>query len=458
MAAGVTHWFDASMQVSQLGSSARASPSSTIGTAMGTWGSAASVRKVGRQGLAWRGAVGTALLVLVSAACSGGDSGSEVAVEAGPPVGALEPGESRVLTPPREGVRRPLTVVGADGVLQYGGVEVVDDASIVPRNDATFLDLATGEWIELPDAPFEHGLLHPAGVWTGSEFVVVGMPCGKAPADVDVAECGGPRLEAAALDSTSREWREIGKLDVAFDSSLPPEPTALGWTGEHGMFQVASAAGDFLRLAPATGETAIATGVDAEPERYCFVDDALYGVATTPSPDDVYDQVPGDVLQETPIRTWRFDAQAMRWSELEPRGKPPVDLVSERVECGDGASGELVYVPLGEADATSDAVTLPMLDGVLWFQPGTAAWEEIPAPGVNAFGQTRIASVAGNLVWWPETGDELRALDPDRQSWTSSAKPSPGPAATLQSTDGVGVAAVVDGEAASALALFRPAG
>lgn len=345
-------------------------------------------------------------------------------------------------------------MVGGTRILQFGGFEV-DGGEMVPLADAAVYDVDRGTWSAVATPPFSRGLFHPAGVWTGKEFVVVGAPCGRTSTDIDVADCGAPRLEAAAYDAATDHWRRIPAPPGTFASASPPEPTGLGWTGSRAVFRLNLADGPFVALDPVAGEWTVMPPLDDVPESYCFTDGALHGVRTTATPDQAYESVAPAELHAAPIRAWRLDVEGRRWKELPAQPKPDVRSTSDRVRCGDGAAGPLLYVPLGGSEGPADGAGAPVLGGVLELRDG--AWVELPRPDLDVIGRDQLARVAGTLVWWPESGDRILELRDGADRWAATAEPRPStPVSELRPGDGFVAARYGDRYGPLRLGLYRP--
>lgn len=397
------------------------------------------------------GCVAVVLAAVLVATCSGSDGASEPSTttarrETWFP--DLAPGESVQLPEPPNPNRRVAAVVAGDGVLfLFGGHQIRADERI-PVEGGAVLRPDSDEWSAISPPPFSRDLFHAAVVWTGAGFVVVGEPCGATDVDLDLAGCGTPALEAAVYDPKDDDWTELPAPPVTFDSTAPLEPTALGWTGKHAVFRLDAMEGVFAALDPVARSWEILPDVDVR-EDFCFVGRALYGVQTTPDRDDVYGSMPPRVLRETPIRLFRLDAERQRWEELAETAKPDVDLASERVECG-GSGDALAYVPVG-AD-------MPVLDGVLVYDPDSEEWTRVVAPQVSAFGRAGLARIDDRLIWWPESGESVLQLDLGGGDWTSMPKPGPIGVAELLRLGDVLVARMVDVHAPLHLVAIRPAG
>lgn len=103
-------------------------------------------------------------------------------------------------------------VIGGDLVFAWGGYP---DLSGVMTNDGLIVDVRSGEVVDVPSAPIEARHL-AAGVWTGSEFVLI----------------GGSSFESsfgdgAAYDPETGVWREL----AAFPGGSASQATAV-WIGE----------------------------------------------------------------------------------------------------------------------------------------------------------------------------------------------------------------------------------
>jgi len=411
--------------------------------------------RITRRASAAAALLGMALLGVALGACGGG-GGSPAGDRSADRVDAGAGGRvDGVPGSPITSLRGSAVVAGGNRILQFGGFEVAD-GKLVPRNDTAVYDVGRGSWSTAAEAPFSAGLHHPAAIWTGKELMVVGAPCGPVSTDVDVADCGTPRLEAAAYDPALDRWRSIPAPPGSFGSTLPPEPTGLGWTGSAAVFRLGLVEGPFAALDPGTGGWAVMPALDEVIEPYCFSGGTLYGVRTTTTAAQVHESQSPEELRRAPIRAWRLDVGARSWKELPGRPKPDVELVSERILCGHGGDAPPLYVPLGASGDGGDRTGLPVLDGVLELRP--EGWIRVPRPDLDVFGRQQVSRVARTLLWWPETGDRFRELRDGAGHWTAASKPLPvTPVAALSAGDGFAVVRYGDPDGPLRLGIYRPA-
>src|SRR5689334_14641817 len=110
----------------------------------------------------------------------------------------------------------PVEVASERYVVVFGGLE---RRGVQPKGDGVVYDLERQVWMPMPAAPFSAPLAYAAGVWTGSEVVVVGTPCPdpKHVEDGEDIQCGREPV-AAAYSPDRNAWRVLPELDL-------PNPT-----------------------------------------------------------------------------------------------------------------------------------------------------------------------------------------------------------------------------------------
>lgn len=101
--------------------------------------------------------------------------------------------------------------VGDGWFFAWGGAP---DRSGDLRSDGLLVEIDTGDWVEVSEAPIE-GRYSSTAVWTGTEFVVFGGH-----------SFDGSFIDGAAFDPVSREWRRIAEAPL----SMAAHPAAV-WTG-----------------------------------------------------------------------------------------------------------------------------------------------------------------------------------------------------------------------------------
>lgn len=127
--------------------------------------------------------------------------------------------------------------VGGGWLFVWGGAP---DRSGDLRSDGLLIDIATGEWIDVPDAPMEPRYA-AASAWSGSEFVVVGGH-----------SFDESFVDGAAFDPLTHAWREVADIPLrpaAFPSAV--------WIGDEFVVWLAGADSHFAGLPrPAEGQLA----------------------------------------------------------------------------------------------------------------------------------------------------------------------------------------------------------
>jgi hypothetical protein len=407
----------------------------------------------------------TVLVVALAGACGTGDDGPGIDARAGdvPLGGSLNRGEVRLLPPAPFDDRHDVEVVPIEGgVAALGGFTLEHGDTVLYHTDGATLTGTDRRWSEIPPAPGE-ALYSPGVVSTGSELIILGTPCGRAPipADEDAVNCDESTLVAFSFSLEARQWTQLASIDEGALGLQYPRgawTTAKGWDGTSAIFLVSAPTASRVVSVSTRGHAARVAAMprahEAEQTFTCFTDDALYAVRLThvidvesrPDPSSPDHRLPPGIrVLNAPIQTFEFDT-AGRWTALpEHEKKLGEDEAVEWVACSDN---EIVYFPGSEERAAGNAV--------LWFEPATAAWEPMPGPPLTFDTLTEPAEVDGVKVLWSGSGEKIVRLAPGAASWETS--PNPLNSAVLVTTlpDRIVVHPDGDNQPLTQLGVYRP--
>lgn len=302
---------------------------------------------------------------------------------------------------------------GREAVI-FGGSQVPGDGKVVHvLDDGGVYDPVEGAWRPMAEPPFEPPLAGPVGTWTGSELLVVGIPCKDLPVeDSSLWNCSPGGLRAGAFDPVENAWREV---DL---------PASLGRDAHHRSIQAigSTSQGSLFVL---DGRYWLARGDDRWAElpsppikarSLCLVGDRLLALDYT---DDVtyedqlnaQEQAGGEVTQADPtppdqqsaMMAATLDLPGGSWETIprrDTRGIAPPYLNST---CA--PDGAYVF----SAGASDDPATAyAHCDAI------TGEWEPIPPPAGRPNVSPPSAFVGGQLVIW---GDSLLQYDPKTNRW-----------------------------------------
>ena len=151
--------------------------------------------------------------------------------------GFERPGMHAIDPPPLDDRHGEVRVLVDGRLLIWGGQSAESSMTGITFGDGAVLDLGTGEWTDVADSPFPHGLYSPEAAFDGTEVVVIGTECDEqipAPTTGILPVCTGPA--AAAWDPSENRWRRLpappipeSRLGVP---ALAPTTAAAGDDGE----------------------------------------------------------------------------------------------------------------------------------------------------------------------------------------------------------------------------------
>jgi len=178
------------------------------------------------RGSARRAAVGAlaAVIALLAGAC--GEPGSEGRRKAAPV--PATPGWSELPSLP-EGAPVGAALAATDAFLLAAG------GSVEPTfvNDSYLLDLATGAWERVPDAPFSDPLSSGRQAFVyGDDFIVAGPTCAGLKVRRGEYSCDESTFEVARFDPRARSWQRL---------TVPPELADASGAGVDGAVLVGDA-------------------------------------------------------------------------------------------------------------------------------------------------------------------------------------------------------------------------
>jgi hypothetical protein len=334
----------------------------------------------------------------------------------------LEDGFARVSIPltPRQD---PLLVVAGDDVFVYGGFVVPGQPpgeTLEPKGDGASYNLVKGEWRELPTAPFSRALYRPSGVWTGTEVLVLGTPCGPTSTESDRAVCTPAGVEMAAYSPAKNTWRIIegveGPKGAALALGFPLSSSGLGWTGSEAVFAVSSQRSDqgMLLVDPVAGKSHWAPALE-NTDATCVTGDNVVAVRTGQISQGGGSSSPNPEAVAQPLRTFELDAAAARWNQVAETVKPAsAGAMFEQVHC---SGGRLTYLPVMPPPTGFAA-------GALRWNGSQKRWNALPSFGGIGFpGGVVAVEASGTLVIWILNHDTLFLLRPGATAWTTTPKP-----------------------------------
>jgi hypothetical protein len=375
------------------------------------------------------------LVVVVLVGCGQGGQGGQGARRgpADPELSAAPLGQAPLdlsagavtLRVPLSGRRGAGLVVADRRVLVLGGqrpgvgVEDPDEGLA----DGVFYDLDRQSWWALPDLPVP--LYGMAGLWSGSEVVVVGTACVSSVwvEEKDASRCrpGGVRVFTWTPGAQRWEEHELEGLPVEFERS-EGVPWEFNPVGRAGRWLVFAEAGDTTPAISSVGDGGLEGAVlwFYDPER----DESRWvrGPGGCPIGGDLVAYtgayhggapVPDAVLAQ-PLALERLDPDRLVWQPVAGSqvGRPvTAGVFFEAIHCMDGAG--MLYTPIRRGDG-DDAVFGPML----WWSGRSPGWRQLPAlrrdkleglrPGV-------VGEIEGTVVVWWQGGRAL--LPPGASEW-----------------------------------------
>ncbi|MGZ4797008.1 MAG: hypothetical protein ACXVJ7_12715 [Acidimicrobiia bacterium] len=344
--------------------------------------------------------IGIAMLVVL-AACS--SSSSVVRVDR--PKGFF----TRLQIPLRHRTR-PTVVAAGRYVVVFSGQRTTGRTTRW-MDDGAVYDTEPGVWRRMPPSPFGRAPYQVAGVWSGSDVVFVGTPCGASSFDSESAMCRGGSAEVATYSPTSNAWTGHRRLSISGPAPRPGVPLkigGLGWADDRAVFELDDIEGaEALVVEPTSGRArSIAVAGTAV---QCVLDGHLFGFGASATVTVLPAQ---GRPPRSPLRTVEW-ASGSAWTEVA--GVPDVGpglVYEDRVTCQAGAAA---YVPVYPPP-------VGIGPGQWWFSPRDRTWQrvaDLPAqgfphqPSIAQNGATRIVQLATN--WWE--------LAPGAAAWTRTAAP-----------------------------------
>jgi hypothetical protein len=327
---------------------------------------------------------------------------------------------------PRE---QPQVLAAGKQVFVYGGFVLLPGSDeIEPLDDGVMYDTVTQQWSDVPPAPF--GTLYHSGaaVWTGEEIVIVGTPCGKTEADMDLARCAPGGLVVAAYRPTTRTWRTLKRPTLPFGVAVEDsytEPVAVGWSGGAAVFSIQSRDPDQSlllvnpetggsRWAPALGAAATKAGRgvygdDPGGHQYCVVEDDLLGftIASTSS---------AELASPPPV--FQLDRASLQWRQAPATARTgTVRPMFEHFHC---TAGQLASIPIHPPPIGIDG-------GALWWNGETDRWDPLPSFGALGFAAgPSVAKVGATRVVWIQELGTISLLPAGAATWSTVATPTTG--------------------------------
>lgn len=320
----------------------------------------------------------------------------------------------------------PMVVAAGNHVVVFGGYRIAGGREM-PRGDGADYDVVKGEWTQMRPAPFDRPLHLAAGVWTGSEVIVVGTPCGtiETPDEIYEAQCDRATIAAAAYTPKTNSWRPLPAPNSSLLPGLAPGYPLLGVgagsTGTTVLFynDTGDASSEFL-LADANGGHWRFLPAFPTADVVCPVAGAIVAVETGEVAPDGVRVSPNPRALRAPLQVSTLDVVNNSWGAPISTSKPAaVGAMSEQVVC---AAGQLAYFPTFASPFGLDR-------GALWYEPASHRWNEVPSIGAtNSSGPNRIATLHGtrvvSTIASPGSDATLFVLPAGARAWTRHRFPS----------------------------------
>lgn len=176
----------------------------------------------------WRACL-FALAVVLLVGCSSGSN------SVGVPKASDGVGEELPDAP--DNLRSPVLVSGGSSAFVVGSGASSSSGDF--SNPFYIFDGKTMRWTKETEVPANPPLDSPAGVWTGSELILVGMPCRletQPDQDSEGPACASAGLTAFAYDPAGNGWREISAPEVRSAEGDGVRREAIGWDGSSARF------------------------------------------------------------------------------------------------------------------------------------------------------------------------------------------------------------------------------
>lgn len=310
------------------------------------------------------------------------------------------PGPDRIL---------PLMAWTGSRLLLVAGAEAEDTT---PLGDAYSYEPGGGLWGPLPPVPSDPFLQVPAGVWTGEELIIVGVPCDSGFTDADAPrDCLDGDTRAFGLDEGG-EWRPLPaapRPEVRLGQRILPR--AVGWTGEVAVFEID---GRLLLFDPSDDEWSSTPAPPFRPQLLCASPDGIvaadYLDAVTSTVVGEPGSRPGEVVRQTipplvvPVVTVSsFDTSTGQWGAS----------ASADVE---GLAAPLIRILCSGSDVLVAPLRRSLAGSVPFFDASAADFGISSAPPVD-IGATPLALDTGESVLVLAESGTLTYRRSDR-SWT----------------------------------------
>jgi hypothetical protein len=322
--------------------------------------------------------------------------------------------------------------VGAtrDHIFVFGGAKL-DGVSRIALGDGAVLNVGTGEWHSVADAPFSEPLYAPGVVSTDSSVYVVGHPCAVADVSIESATCAKKNLEAAEYIPAEDKWESLPSSPLLSLEFPTPRPV-IGLGERDGLINFlvggAEAVLQYSKPAASWSSPGTAAGI-VEP--YCGSGSGPIAVGGA--------QVASQDPENEAINSYRLN-EVGEWEQL-PGAEPHVgDDRTARVICGGSATALFI-----ESVSTEQSEL---------FWVSASGWIQLQTPVVEVGAFVAIAeSRTGTrfLVTDGETGTTAYRLEADADEWMKIDSDIDGPVALTATITGI----VVQQDAASGLRLWR---
>jgi hypothetical protein len=284
--------------------------------------------------------------------------------------------------------RSPAIAVRGSRVFVVGGDKMRGDQPVRHMHDGAVLDLRTGDWTRLPDAPFNRTRTTSAQ-WVGRRMIVAGVTC---PGRVGTEHgCSGGRFVAAVYSARSHSWRSLKvptRLVRGFGSGL----NALMTTKSEAWFL--------------DGET-FTVAVNPRTGRWRNIPPSLLGGSGSTCSAKRYAAVVGGIRPMGPIGLRLLSVDDGKWGSLEAPDAFPEPSLGGTPSCNSDSVIVVRSNLRAQTCAVGSACTEPLTMGsavarVLRFDLAAKRWSDIAPPaapaGGAALGHGRYVDFVANGV------------------------------------------------------------
>lgn len=312
----------------------------------------------------------------------------------------------------------PLIAWTGREVVIFGGGAAPSDGKVAQAlGDGAIYDPVANAWRPMAAAPFEPPLAVPQGIWTGSELLVVGVPCKEQSEEEDpsVSDCVPGGLKAGAFDPVGNKWREASLPSVVRDDGHQYGIEALGHSSHgsvfalKGRYWIVGDDGAWSELPMPPFRARLRCVIGDELLAVHYVDDSTYQ-------DQRHAQEQaqgGEILIDDSARSKLRSAMTVATLDLSSR-EGWVSIPRTDIEGVAPQYLNSTCAPHGVYIYSAGRAGDPRLNNAR-YDAAAGSWEPIAAPP----GETRVdppaVFVDDRLTVW---GDRLLQYDPTTNEWT----------------------------------------